>query len=320
MRVAGSFLTILLIVLLLGIGGFFIAREVILSWGVNSFKASLQKLALQSRNGSYATQCAADAAEGLPIETQAQLRFTSNTEYVLEVTCDTFSTNPILISKNVLPPFITKVPGGSGVIWGNGRSAIELQVFNTVVQEIAEVAKIDVSFLEKKRIIGVEDMAIVVFEPTEKLIGAGPVTSCEGYGFQCCKVETQVGVGERITGLTACSDTCYSSCSSRPLVLSFMSTPLFHPSTREVTISSGEMVDFSFVADAPDGTTVQATVDFGDGATPTVIDSDTGKLTHKYECAYPTCTYVARIKLLDNWRVASYDASINSITIVVAGK
>lgn len=321
MRVVTTFFTILLVIVLLAIGTFFIGRESLLYWGVNSFRASLGNLQAQAKNGSYAARCQEEDPGFFAVQSvQTQLRFTSDTEYVIEATCDARSTKPILISKNHLPPFITKVPGGSGVIWGSARSAVELEVFGGMVSEAARVANIDVSFLEKKKIIGVEALSIVVPGKNDKELGDGPVTSCEGYGFECCKVETEIGVGESISGLNECSDSCFSSCSSRPVVLSFMTSPFYDVKTRTVTISTGGMIDFNYVADASEASTVQVTVDFGDGSPPIVTAEDTGKLTHQYKCDLPSCTYTAKIRVVDTWQVASYDATLNSITVVVTGE
>lgn len=319
MRVLTTFFTIFTVFLLLALGMFFIGREIIFYWGISSFKAALHDLEVEAQSSNYSSRCQNDA-EGFfgTIEIQTQLRFTSDTEYTIEATCNQVSTQPILISKNKLPPFITKVPGGSGVIWGSGKSAVELEIFSQIVDEVKRVTNIDVSFLEKRQIIGVEDMLITEFDTTERDLGEGPVTSCEGYGFQCCAVETQIGIGESISGLTECSDACFRSCARRPLVLSFNTNPFMDPKTREVQALSGGMVDFSYVVDAPEASSVQVVVDFGDGTQPVISNQETGKVTHQYKCNLPECTYLVKIKVVDNWNVSSYDGSLNSIKVLVA--
>lgn len=318
MRVLSTFITMLLIILLLVTGGFFVAREMILYWGVSSFKDSLRNLELQAQNGSYVSRCQNESQlfSG-EIQVETHLRFTSDTEYVLEATCDQISTRPILISKNELPPFITKVPGTSGIIWSNGRSAIELEVFRGIVGWIAKVANINVSFLEKSRIIGIEGKSITVFDKETRDLGLGPVTVCEGYGYQCCKAETQVGVGESILGLRECNGSCFSSCASRPVVLSFSTLPFYEAATRQLTIKTGTMVDFNYVVDAPDSSGVQVSVDFGDGTPAAYLDTDAGKLTHQYKCSFPSCTYQAKISVVDSWQVTSFEGPISMITVVV---
>jgi hypothetical protein len=308
----------LLIIVLLGVGGFFIGREIIISWGVNSFKNALKSLEAQSRNGSYATRCQNEtgtAVTGLNVQTH--LRFTSDTEYVLEATCDQVSTKPILISKHTLPPYISKVPGTSGILWGEGRSAVELEVFHTLVTEIARVANLDLPYLQKRVIVGIEAGEITEFAASETELGEGPVTSCTGYGFSCCQVETHIGVGESISGLNECPDTCFSSCSRRPVVLSFTTSPFTDPRTREVASANGGMVDFNYVIDTPGAASAQVTVDFGDGAPPAVMDETSGKVTHQYICDRPSCIYIAKISAVDTWQVSSYDAVLNSVKIVV---
>lgn len=317
MRVLSTFLTLLIVISLLAIGGFFLARELFLWWGVNSFKASVQELQGQAQSGSYAAQCTERNQEGGVQIAQTHLRFTSDTEFVIEAVCDHFSGTPILISKNHLPPYISKVPGSSGIVWGAGRSAIELRVFESLLTEIAKFVKMDISFLEKSRVIGIEENVVIVLDGEEEELGTGPVTSCEGYGFQCCKAESHIGVGERITGLNECKDSCYRSCSSRPLVLAFNTSPLFDPRTRQVSITPNAAVDFSYVGDAPGASTLQASIDFGDGSLPTRLDGMSGKTTHVYTCGAGSCTYVAKLKLVDNWQVESYESPISTIQVLV---
>ncbi len=318
MRVLTTFFTILIILAVLLVGGFFVGREIILSWGVGSFKTALKSLEVQSKNGGYAARCQNESGTSVTgLTVQTQLRFTSDTEYVLEATCDQISTKPILISKHTLPPFISKVPGTSGIIWGNGRSAVELEVFHNLVNEISRVANIEVPFLQKKAIIGIDGMEITQLNDKETDLGAGPVTSCTGYGYKCCQQETQVGVGASIDGLNECPTTCFSSCSARPVVLSFNTSPFPDPRTREVASANGGMVDFAYVVDTPGASSAQVTIDFGDGTTPALMNETTGKVTHKYTCEMPNCMYIAKITAIDNWQVSTYDAVLNSIKIKV---
>ena len=318
MRVLSTFFTLLLTLVLLTIGGFFLAREMVLYWGINSFKTSLAKLELQAQNNSYISRCQAESEVFVDgVEVQTQLRFTSDTEYVLEASCSQLESRPILISKNELPPYITKVPGGSGVIWGNGKSAIELEVFRSFVSEVARVANLDVSFMEKRKVIGVEDQSIEVFAADETDLGEGPVTSCEGYGYTCCKVETQLGVGENITGLQECSESCYRSCSSRPIILTFNSMPYFDVNTRQVAVYSGAMVDFNYIVDAGGASDVQVSIDFGDGAPLATMDGEVGKLTHQYKCEMPECIFSAKIKAVDSWQVDSFSGPLSTISVKV---
>lgn len=316
MRFLSTLFSFLIFIAILAVGVFFLSRELLLWWGVNSFKSSIRAVDREANNASYAAECMQrNPDSGVP-DVTVQLRFTSGTEYVIEAVCSQFSRDPVLISKNHLPPFITKVPGSSGIVWGMARSAVELQVFDELVTEVQKTIKMNVAFLEKSRVVGVENNALVVLAADEDL-GYGPVTSCEGYGFQCCRAETHIGVGERITGLDECSDSCYSSCSSRPVVLSFGTIPLFDPKTRQVTVPSGAAIDFSYVADSPGANFIQAKIDFGDGTNPGKLEGSSNKTTHVYTCPSGSCTYVARLTLQDSWRVESFDSPISALNIVV---
>ncbi|MBU0974754.1 hypothetical protein KKD03_03585, partial [Patescibacteria group bacterium] len=133
---------------------------------------------------------------------------------------------------------------------------------------------------------------------------------------ECCQDVSQTGVGDKITGLVDCEKTCYSSCATRPVILSFNSNPLFDPQLRSLTVSSEDTVEFTYVADAGKATTVGGVLDFGDGK-KLPISGFAGQSSHTYSCTRASCEYIVRLVLEDNWGVESAETNISKIKIIV---
>lgn len=321
MRFLSTFFGLIIFVILLIGGGFLVTREVVLSWGVKSFKASLVQLERAARN-NYSVQCAeersgegATVVSGLTAPT-VQLRFISDTEYLIEAACDEFLSSTILISRGELGPYMTKIAGSSGVMYGPTTSMVELAVFEELNAEFKKLLKVETDYLQRTKVIGVENTQITTL-PAQSELGVGPITSCSGYGYQCCKPEETVGVGEKISGVPGCEQTCYRSCAGRPIVLSFNTNPLFDIATRTLIAPTGSTVEFRYVGTATDPTELRAIIDFGDGQKSEQLAGEAGSVLHKYHCPTGNCKFTSRLKLLDSWGIESYQSTVSELTIQV---
>lgn len=281
---------------------FLVGREIFLVLGVTQIRTSLSLLRQIDKNPkAYGQQC---RQKGVTVDSDVlsslQLRFISSNEYVVEVVCSQFSMDPIVIETKKLPQFVKKLPGNTGIVWGESASGIGLEVFG------------------RKRAIVVEKQEIFYSPVDDRLsYGVGPSSSCQAYGFQCCQLETQLGLGDQYNGVNDCPLTCFSSCQSRPLVLSFTSDPFIDLETRVTTIGSGDSVTFSYVVNpfvADNIATVE--LDTGDGQTFQSTQL-TGTFDHTYECQNMPCRYPARIKVVNSAGVESADLSVNNILIEV---
>lgn len=315
MRILRYFITGLILISIIGVGVFFVAREVFMYWGVSTLRNSVRQLALAESQGSYQTQCKQEGRVVSPNGVIMQLRFLSHTEYVLEALCNEASTQPIAVGRESLPPFISKVKGTSGFISNGSPSGIQVAAFESLGSEIAEVLKIDEKYISKKKLLQLEEGVLIeTQDPT--VLGNGPVTSCTGYGFTCCREESEQGIGDRITGLFDCEQSCYSQCVSRPLILSFTSNPFFDIQTRTVTVPAGTTVEFIYVGDGGQSDNISGFVEFGDGGSEPIAE-ESGQIDHTYTCAAGSCRYEARITLTDKWGVDSADVPVSKITVVV---
>lgn len=317
MRIVAFLLKFTVILLLLVVGTFLVAREVLLYSAAHTLKRSITELVLVSHKGTVASSCRAkgissDFAGAAPV---LQLRFISDTEYVLEVNCVENSIDPVLIDKKVLPPFVTKAQGGSGFTLEEKQSAVELEVFSDIEDQVAEWLFFEPTFITRSvTIAAIAGTVVDTHTPFD--YDNGPITSCTGYGYFCCDGVAEKGVGDTIHGLSGCEKSCYSQCVSRPIVLSFTTSPFYDFQTRIVAITKGETVEFSFVSDPGKGNTIRATIDFGDGQTDS-LSSDTGTVMHSYSCAQAQCEYVATLTLVDNWGIESAETDVSKVRVRV---
>lgn len=323
MRIVRYLLIFTALVLILGVGSFFVVREALLYWGTQSLVESLRSLKESATSGLFEIECARKTGgTGFEVTSDpvtVQLRFLSSEEYVLEAVCAGFPQSPILIKQQTLPPFITKVPGTSGFIWEElHQSGVELAVFSQLEKQLSDISKFDLGFISKSRGIMVDDRVIVTRASVQPDLSAGPETSCEGYGYTCCNETAEMGAGSQITGLPSCPERCFAACVARPVVLSFNSNPFFDVKTRTVSIGSGETVEFRYVGSSTSNG-LQAVVDFGDGKQG-MAEGTQGSIVHNYTCNQAACAYPARIILRDAWGVESIDTPVSKITINVTGK
>ncbi len=318
MRILRFFLSGVVLISIVGVCVFFVAREVFMYWGVSTLRASVKDLAQAQSQGSYQTQCKQEGRVVGPDGVIMQLRFLSNTEYVLEAICNPASTQPISVGRESLPPFVTKVKGTSGFITNEAPSGIVLAAFWGLGQELEQSLKIPSTYVSKSKLLQLEE-GVLVETLDATALKNGPVTSCNGYGYTCCREESEKGIGDRITGLFDCEQSCYSQCVSRPLVLSFTSNPFFEIQTRTLTIPAGTTVEFIYVGDGGPSNVLSGFIEFGDGGSEPITE-ESGQADHTYTCATASCTYVARLQFTDKWGVDSADLPITRITVVVQGK
>lgn len=301
MRILKFLLKSLLTLVILGVVTAFIGREILLFIGGRKVINSLSNLRNAYYRKDYLVKCrekGSDFIEGDSFTT-AQLRFLSSTEYVTEILCGQLSLDPIIIDRSNLPPFVKKVPGSSGIIWGESRSGVTLEIFG------------------RQKAVGVEDELIVTFA-TDELLGISPRSSCESFGYTCCQLELQQGAGEQFSEVTNCPKSCFSSCDSRPTILAFNSDPVMDKKTRILMINSNEKVSMSFVVDKGESENVSVQLDYGDESSD-FFSSENIITEHTYLCDEQFCRYNVKLVAKDERGIFSAELPINSFTVIVKG-
>lgn len=279
MRILSFLFTSLLIIAIVVGGGGLLAREGLMILGSSTVRSSLTILHQLSRdNLQFARQCREKGGNNSDVPTigALQLRFIDNRNYVIEVICNQFQSDPIVIKNYTLPLFVTKSPGSAGIIWGNDRSAIQIEAFG------------------RKEVLGVENEELKTYTAGSVDLGITPISTCAGYGFQCCQQETTAGQGQPFSGVNDCPKSCFNSCQPRPIFLSLNTDPFMDEITRVTTAAVGEPVTFIFVASYDAKVPVTSTIDFGDGQQQTFTALN-GKASHQYACATGTCTYQVKL-------------------------
>lgn len=279
MRIISFLITSLFVIAVVVVGGGLLAREMLMIWGTSSVRSSLTILHQLSRdNLQFARQCREKGGNTSEVTTigALQLRFTDSRSYVLEVICNQFQSDPIIIKTYSLPPFVSKSPGSSGIIWGNDRSAIQIEAFG------------------RKQVIGVENEEVKSYAAGSVDLGVTPISTCSGYGYQCCQQETTAGQGQPFSGVNDCPKTCFNSCQPRPIFLSLNTDPFMDEIIRTTDATVGEAVTLSYVAAYEEKNPITVTIDFGDGQKQT-LSTLSGKATHQYACSSGTCTYVVKL-------------------------
>lgn len=292
---------------------FAIAQEVLLFWGTASVRSALNLI--KEKPSADVCQTYLNDFSETGISVGYQIRFTSDTDFVIEAFCQPFNSNVSMIKEATLPPLVSKIPGSSGIIYEAERSGLGITVFNDVYTFIKERVGIDVSLLQKKTYISIEGKTVIA-ESTFDSYGQMPLAACEGFGYQCCDSVAQVGTGEQITTNTSCEKSCFSTCLKRPVILSFMSDPFPDLTTRIARVQSNVPVDFQFLSDIKETETATAVIDFGDGETETVTGVS-GSTQHSYSCNTGTCQYTASITITDAKGRSSVTTPISILEMIV---
>jgi hypothetical protein len=319
MRTLSTLLSPLVFLLIIGVAGFFISREYLLYQGVVDFKKSVQ--ALQKMTNTADQMCQSRVPDLLEVRGDQQsalpyLKFIDSKQYVIEVLCPTQSFDPQTLATYQLFTQITKVPGTSGILMEpEGTSGVELAVFADLQNKLDALIGRRIPFIEKTRSVAVLDGQVVELAAGEDL-GAGPLATCQGYGFKCCQPEVSIGNGDFIQGAIGCEQACYSSCTARPVILSFSSNPFMDVRSRTVTIDSGNSIDFAFAAETA-AKKFQVVIDYGDGETD-IFTTETGESTHAYSCSQAECLYTAGISITDADGVTSMETGVTSLTVKVS--
>jgi hypothetical protein len=322
MRILRFFSTTLVFLIVFSVISFFVAREVLLYWGYSSLKNSLASMREVRRQESYVYTCLQRGSDGDGTESVVtlQLRFDSSSEYILEAVCQGFSMSPIEISRQELPPYVLKLPGTSGFHANSDEyQGVTLTAFAAELEALGSQLRLDLSRLIKQRTIVYDGQRLEMMSGGELDLASGPITSCEGYGFNCCQLESEMGVGDQISGLSGCEKTCFSRCERRPVVLSLNTNPFTDAQTRTLSVTAGEPVEFIYVADDVGRDTIKARFDFGDGETQEV-DGRNNRVSHTFTCSRSSCSYIVSLSLENEMGIPSIPTRVSELKVVVSSQ
>lgn len=317
MRVLRIIFTACIGLLVVGISAFFIVREVVLSMAVSQIRSQVRFLKSAQVDPAFTQSCleyGGSPRSNAPL-IRAQLRFTTSSEYVVEVICVGAPTMRHVLREGALPSFAQKMIGQSGVIEGGTDQGVTIEVFG--------------------RFGWVFERDSIVQGTTQQQPGDtasftnGPTTVCAGYGYTCCGEISQVGQGEHQVAALDCPRTCFASCAERPVVLSFQSQEPPLSEGRILSLRSGQTVRFVYTLSdvsyeegrllaqldstgsvsafflpliqtltkpqRPSDALRNTSIIFGDGST-TEVSGLQGAVDHTYTCTRPLCVYNATLQ------------------------
>jgi len=304
MRILKFLFTSFIVLLLLAGASFLIAREALLFWSTIKINNTLNTLLyIQHNQTNYIKQCKLKGNTGTTkVLSRLQLRFISPQNYVAEVICDQFPNDPIVIEQNSLPPFVQKVVGYSGVIWGTQPSGVQFELWGR--QSNTGVINEDIQSSSS-------------YQPKQ----LQPQTSCSGYGQTCCQIDTQQGIGDVNSLANDCPENCFTSCQERPVVLSFTTDPFFDEQSRVLKIQPDTVVTFSYVASSTQKQLPTVTINYGDGTNSTDTNNGlTGQFNHTYACVSSSCTFSAHLTVQDQLGIDSASTPIANISVNVSNQ
>lgn len=298
MRVLRFFSFFVIVLSIVGVIGFFVAREVLLFVATANLENSTKRMGLVAHSRSeYAQQCARKGATTSQSIDSVQLRFVSDTEYDIVVVCQYFANDPIFVSRHTLPLLVKKIPGEGGLIWDvGGRSGIQLTA------------------LGGNRTVILDGSEYLVSRGLHPVDGNKPEATCGGFGYMCCDSTTQLGTGPVLSSASDCPSACHQTCEARPVALRLYSDPPPDLQTKIVSGSPNTSITFFYTIDPGQAKSLSATIDFGDGERQTIEDNE-GTFTHSYQCAQQFCEYKATIYGEDEFGRRSAITPVSTLTI-----
>lgn len=292
--------------------------------GVRSLKKDLFELNRLSSEKNCEEEYGFVMAEGEQM--YRQLRFIDSRTYMLELICPGFPDHPLVQREKMLDSFISKSPGSSGILQRQDVEAsfVGLVVFQELVKGLPEKIEPYLSWISRGELVGLQAGTVatkpLVKDPTltaATVFGIGPTSTCEGYGFTCCDGQREYGMGDSIADVPSCPTSCYARCLSRPLVVSWRSSPIPDWETNVLELPSGGSAEFYYVLeDSSESGPWTAQIQFGDGQ-QTSTTGKKGMVSHAYLCETGTCDYTASVIVENAQGARSAETDISKVKIRV---
>ncbi len=306
MRILRAIFSYLLIIVVLGGIGFLLLREGMLIWAGAQLENDLTTVQrISAGDTSYVSRCRERGiGTGSNAVKAAQLRFTDAQRYVVEVVCEGFSLSPILVDQGTLPFAVEKAAGNTGFIWEQKTA------------EIRGATKLVLWGRMRTLTPAVTGLSPKAADAAATAVG--PESSCSGYGYSCCNADTQAGTGGQYGAVSDCPQSCYARCERRPVILSFNTDPFMDADTRTVSVTAGQTVTFTWVAEMPTATGA-AEIAFGDGTSET-LSATAEETQHQYTCGQAQCRYTATITVTDAAGRTSAETPLTQLVVHVQNR
>jgi hypothetical protein len=240
-----------------------------------------------------------------------QLRFTSSTEYVIEVVCNRKPVKVLSLETGKLSRGLVKI-AGSGI-------RVPIRKANESYRDVTGLVRLGFGY----RVL---DVGLVEGSPKwltgdkTNPLNEGvyiPATTCEGWGYRCCYPALEMGEGQQEPRATDCPSICYTHCGQRPVLIFFNTDPVLDYRSRTLTVFGPEvLVSFGYEVIDADSALTSVVIDFGDGETHETGMSK-GLVQHTYRCGERECLFEARIRATDVTGYTMGDSRSETVMIVM---
>jgi hypothetical protein len=265
------------------------------SFGLRNDLATLKQL-VYKHEGNYCKS----QLEGF------QLRFVSDSEYVIEPVCGVPAEAEIIKTNSL--------PWGVKRIWGSGV----LAGWTDGIPDLKD-AWVHLGYGDSQAVVGlIEGVPKVEWQVEDFGIGGdSPAQArCAEWGFSCCQTGAEVGQLARVRTVD-CVNNCYQRCNKVPMVMYFNTDPMMNSRGRVLELEKIDpMVWFGYqVSDDEDG--MQVEVDFGDGKKSGPLPMEMVDLEHEYQCRSEVCVYQVVLSGVDKTGVPLMESELNRLQVVV---
>ncbi len=242
MRIIKYLLIIVLILLILSPFEYQLMKKYLLWKTTNQIRDDLRRVQSYRTDRNTIARCKKlikNDLNGGKYSPVSQLRFISDTEYNLEVVCGDYVQKPITKTMKRLPIFVKKVSNSAGFLWDRK------EISGITLDALGEQASMWLDGYEIKTTLDAFDKDEVAVIPNFTI---GPIANCAGYGYECCDVFSQKGMGQQNKYNLDCEDNCYAQCVDLPVVLKFDTQPFKLPNKDVLNIAEGQKVIFDYHA------------------------------------------------------------------------
>lgn len=282
-------------------------ERAILWVGGSQFRNELSELKRLTFRQDYLEACKESGTKLIrPVE-GVQLRFMSETEYMIEPICVDKSIKALPIKQGKLLVGVKRLYGpGIFIPIINGNP----EIMDGWVVLVAGKTSVVVGFFNGQSELKWE-------LPDEVIGGESPaIASCSDWGFSCCQAGNTDGMGVQAFP-SDCVASCYQTCNQRPVILFFNSDPRMNNDRIVFIQGRRAIVDFGFEVADFDGVVAKTQLDFGDGEIVSTLTAKEALIGHEYECLMTQCVFEAVLSANDANGSDMAEGQTNRILIVM---
>lgn len=290
----------LLVAAVVGYLGWQVREKAVLAIVGYQFRNELSSLKrLVYRTNTTGVLCERGQIEGY------QLRFVSESEYVME---------PVCSGVNDSDGEVKKLGMGVKRLYGSG---VMIKVEEGI--PTMEDGWVHLGYGESVVVVGFFDgVPKVEWNVTDMTIGGDSPAraACSEWGFSCCKSGVEVGEQTQVRTYD-CMNSCFQQCNRLPMVMFFNTEPVVDPRNREVRVpKSDQSVRFGLsVSDDQENGWVE--IDFGDGKMSGKLPADKAEVEHEYNCSQQSCVYLVEVKGGDEAGNSLVKSELNKLKVIV---